>query len=118
MQCEAALSGDLIIFHTSSPLHDVSKEGIDNRGGKMTTTVRVRRPRDHFENHLTNLAARCRKKIENMKTIESIITTNGSLPVQESNARQSWIQGPSKGCLGNSALTREVQENHQYRASA
>ena len=40
---------------------------------------RARRAHDHFENHLTNLAARCRKKIENMKTIDSIITTNGSL---------------------------------------
>jgi hypothetical protein len=38
---------------------------------------------NHFEKYLTAFAAKCRKNMEKMKTMDSIITTNGSLQTQE-----------------------------------
>lgn len=37
----------------------------------------------YFENHLTNLAARWRKKMEKIKTMDSIMTTKGSLYIAQ-----------------------------------
>lgn len=46
-----------------------------------------------MENHLTNLAARWRKKMEKMNTMASIITTNGSLYVSINGKIQYMFRG-------------------------